>query len=153
VATSTDVVKVQVPESAPIEKEAAATADDLRTGEFVAVTARPESDGKLTALIVRIFPAALGSVRAGQFPMTGANQGNLMTNATITSWDRSTLVVDFSGEKATFAVPADAELIKSVPAQFGDLQVGWRVLAVPASRQPDGTIVARSVNALGNPVR
>ena len=38
-------------------------------------------------------------------------------------------------------------------AQFGDLQVGWRVLAVPASRQPDGTIVARSVNALGNPLR
>ena len=36
---------------------------------------------------------------------------------------------------------------------FGELQVGWRVLAVPASRQPDGTIVARSVNALGNPLR
>jgi hypothetical protein len=143
VATNTGWRKVDVPDSATILTEGRGTSADLVAGTLVAVTSK--QDG--TAQIVRLFPQG-ANPRIGQFPMQGANAGNLMTNAKIDSFDGSKLNLDYNGEKATINVPADAQIIKPTPGAFTDIVVGARV-------QMNGTVngdtlTARSVTIYGN---
>ena len=138
--------------TAVIEREALGTVADLRPGLLVGVTARANASNQLVASQVRVFPAVLQTVRAGQFPMTGAQSGNLMTNGTIESVSASEVVVDYSGEKARFQIPATCDIVKSVPAVFSDIRETYRV-TVTGDRNSAGVILARTVNILGNPLR
>jgi hypothetical protein len=146
VATNTGSRQVQVPESARIEQEGAGTVADLRPGLSVGITGRPDG----TARSIRIFPAALGTPRPGQIPMAGPEQGNIMTNAVIESFDGQTLVVSAAGSSFRIAVPPEAEVLKPIPASFADLAAGKRVIAT-GTAGPDGTLVAGTVNLLGPP--
>lgn len=85
VTTNTGSKTVQLAEDAKIEQEGKGTVSDLLPGVAVGVTGKPDGSN-VTAVSIRIFPAAFGTPRAGQFPMTGANQGNLMTNSVIESF-------------------------------------------------------------------
>ena len=98
------VTTVQIAENASIEQEGKGTTSDLLPGLGVGVTGKPDGSN-VTAVSIRIFPAALGTPRPGQFPMTGANQGNLMTNSTIESFDGSQLVLNSAGQRYQIAVP------------------------------------------------
>jgi hypothetical protein len=146
VATNTGSRQVQVPESARIEQEGTGTVADLRPGLSVGITGRPDG----TARSIRIFPAALGTPRPGQIPMSGPEQGNIMTNAVIESFDGQTLVVSAAGSSFRIAVPPEAEVLKPIPASFADLAAGKRVVAT-GTVAPDGTLVAATVNLLGPP--
>jgi hypothetical protein len=146
VATNTGSRQVQVPESARIEQEGTGTVADLRPGLSVGITGRPDG----TARSIRIFPAALGTPRPGQIPMSGPEQGNIMTNAVIESFDGQTLVVSAAGSSFRIAVPPDAEVLKPIPASFADLAAGKRVIAT-GTPGADGTLVAGTVNLLGPP--
>jgi hypothetical protein len=146
VATNTGSRQVQVPESARIEQEGTGTVADLRPGLSVGITGRPDG----TARSIRIFPAALGTPRPGQIPMSGPEQGNIMTNAVIESFDGQTLVVSAAGSSFRIAVPPEAEVLKPIPVSFADLAAGKRVIAT-GTVSPDGTLVAATVNLLGPP--
>jgi hypothetical protein len=82
--------------------------------------------------------------------MNGANQGNLMTNSTIESFDGSKLVLNSGGQKYEIAVPGGTEVLKPVPATLGALAPGVRVLAV-GTPGADGSLQATSVNIMGAP--
>lgn len=138
--------RVQVPESARLEQEGRGATTDLQPGLSVDVTGKPDG----MALSIRIFPAALGTLRPGQFPMTGANQGNMMTNSVIESFDGKMLVVMGGANRFTITVPSDVEVLKPVPAKMEDLQVGKRILAV-GTPGANGLFIAASVNILGTP--
>jgi hypothetical protein len=142
VATNTGWRKVDVPDSATITTEGKGTGADLVAGTLVAVTSK--QDG--TAQIVRLFPQG-SSPRIGQFPMQGANAGNLMTNARIASFDGTVLKLDYNGEQAQITVPADAEIVKPVQGSITDIVVGARVQA-NGSVSGD-TLTARSVTIFG----
>jgi hypothetical protein len=143
VATNTGWRKVDVPDSATIQTEGKGTPADLVTGALVGVTGKPDG----TAVSIRIFPTG-ATPRTGQFPMNGAQTGNVMTNAKIEGFDGKTLSLDFEGQKASITVPPAAEIVKPVPAAFSDIQVGARVQA-NGSVSGD-TLTARSVTLLPN---
>jgi hypothetical protein len=151
VNTNTGAKHVQVAEDARIEQEGKGTLADLLPGLGVGVTGKPEGSG-VTAESIRIFPAALGTPRPGQFPMNGANQGNLMTNSVIESFDGSKLVLNAGGQRYEIAVPAGTEVLKPVPAAFSALAPGTRVLAT-GTPGADGTLRAVTVNLMGSPPR
>ena len=146
VATGTGPKQVQVPESARIEQEGKGAVDDLKPGLSVGVTGKPDG----TAKSIRIFPAAQGTPRPGQIPMSGPEQGNIMTNAVIESFDGKTLVLTAAGSRFSITVPPDTEVLKPVPATFADLATDKRVIAA-GTLGPDGTLVASTVNLLGPP--
>ena len=138
--------QVQVAESAHIEQEGKGVIADLQPGLSVGITSQPDG----TAKSIRVFPAALGTPKPGQFPMAGAEQGNLMTNSVIQSFDGSTLTVSAAGTSFQITVPPETEVLKPLAASFSDLAAGKRVLA-SGTASADGSLVATSVNILGTP--
>jgi hypothetical protein len=116
VATNTGVRKVRVADNATVLIEGAGTAADLKPGAMVGVTGKPDG----TAVVVRLFPPGIVP-KPSQFPMGGQQTGNVMTNASIVSFDGKSLTVDLGGEKATLQVPPEAQIVKPVPSSFAEV--------------------------------
>jgi len=94
VATKTGWRKVVVPDAARIQTERKGATGDLVPGVHVGVTGKPDG----TAVSVRLFPPGIVP-KPSQFPMAGARTGNVMTNASIVSFDGKPLVVDLGGKR------------------------------------------------------
>jgi hypothetical protein len=107
-----------------------ATLADLRVGDYVAVTAKRQSDNTLLATIVNVFPDTVRGVGAGQRPL---NSGDLMTNATIDSVDATGFTVKFPEGTAQVKLSPDAQITRQVTATLTDLKEGSQVLAVVAN--------------------
>src|SRR5436190_9679766 len=144
VVTNTGPRTVRVADNATLQFEGEGTTADLTPGKMVAITGKPDG----TAVVVRMFPAGV-AVKPTQFPMGGAQAGNVMTNATIDSFDGKTLTVDLGGQKQTMTVPPEVQIVKPVPSSFGELKPGVRIIAVGT---PDGDgLTATSVTILTQP--
>ena len=150
ITSNTGPKQVELTEDAKIEQEGKGSVSDLLPGLGVGITGKPDANNNVTAVSIRIFPSALGTPRPGQFPMTGANQGNLMTNSVIESFDGSKLVLNAAGQRYEIGVPPGTEVFKPVPAALSALTQGVRVLAAgtPAA---DGSLRAMSINIVGAP--
>ena len=127
--------------------------EDIKVGDFIAVTARKESNGSLTALSINIFaPALRGRVREGQWPM---DTGNIMTNAVVTEYvsrvSGRTISLAITGGTPTIAVAPSAEVHRLVLITLQDLRAGMHV-TVRGSTNADGSVTATSVTVEG-PVR
>jgi hypothetical protein len=149
ISTNTGSRDVQLAEDVRLEEEGKGTLADLLPGLSVGITGRPDGQN-VTAVSIRIFPAALGTPRPGQFPMNGAQAGNVMTNSVIESFDGSNLSVNAAGQRFLIAVPPGTEVLKPVPATLGELVPGTRV-QVTSAPTPDGSVRATSVNLVGLP--
>jgi hypothetical protein len=145
VATNTGVRKVRVADNAVILKEGTGTLADLVAGAMVGVTGKPDG----TAVSVRFFPPGI-SPKPSQFPMTGAQAGNVMTNATIVAFDGKVLTVDLAGEKAMLTIPPETQIIKPQPSTFAEIKPGVRVIAAGA---PDGDVLAAQSVTISAPAR
>ena len=103
------------------------TAGDLKTGDYVAVTAKRQPDNTLLASIVNVFPPSRKGVGVGQRPMTG---GNLMTNATIDKIDGDAFTVTFPGGGAQVKLASNAQVNRFADASASDLKAGMKVSAL-----------------------
>jgi hypothetical protein len=120
--------------------------EDIRTNEFVGVTARREGDGGLTAISINIFPPEFrGRVREAQFVM---DTGNIMTNAVVFQnvrrVDGRTLYLRLPDGATVITVPKDAPVFRLTVIGAGDLRPGMRV-QVRGTGNADGSILATSV--------
>jgi hypothetical protein len=118
----------------------------IKPNDFVAVTAKRESDGSLTAILINIFPPEFkGRVREAQFVM---DTGNIMTNATVFQnvrrIDGRTLYLRLPDGSTIISVPKDASVYRLTVIKMGDLRPGMKVV-VRGTGNPDGSIVAASV--------
>jgi hypothetical protein len=89
-----------------------ATPADLLPGYYVAITARPDLDGKLIASIISTFPEEQRGTGEGQRPMEGEN---LMTNANIDDAVVDTvtgaeLQVSFLGQSANVRITPETRV-------------------------------------------
>ena len=62
--------------------------------------------------------------------MSGANQGNLMTNAVIDAFDGTNLMVSAANQQYRIVVPSTTNIVKQVPATLNDIAPGKRIIAV-----------------------
>jgi hypothetical protein len=144
VATATGVRRVRVADNASVMIEGQGSGEDLKSGVLVGITGKPDG----TAVIVRLFPPGIVP-KPSQFPMGGAQAGNIMTNASVVSFDGNALVVDLGGERATITVPPEAQIVKPVPSSFGEIKPGTRIAAVGT---PEGDLlVATTVTIITQP--
>lgn len=102
------------------------TPADLKTGLFVAVTAKRQTDNTLLASAVNVFDESLRGVGVGQRPMTG---GNLMTNATIDQVTGDTFTVTWDGGGAKIKLAPDAKIGKIVIGSLADIKEGATISA------------------------
>jgi hypothetical protein len=143
VATNTGARKVRVADNAVVLKNGVGTVSDLVAGSLVGVTGKPDG----TAISIQFFPPGI-SPKPSQFPMTGAQAGNVMTNASIVSFEGSTLTVDLGGENVTLTVPPDTRIIKPQPSTFSEIKPGLRVFAVGT---PDGDVLVAQTVTITTP--
>lgn len=116
---------------------------DVVAGEFVAVTAKKEAGGMLTAVAINIFPAPLrGQIREGQWPM---ETGDIMTNAVITQnvtrVSGHMLYLAYKGGTAMINVSPMATVRRMTVITLGKLKTGMHVTA-HGTQNPDGSIAA-----------
>ncbi len=113
--------------------------EDIVAGEFIAVTAKKEADGALTAVEINILPAALrGKSREGQWPM---ETGNIMTNAVVTRVSGRTLSLTYKDGTAMIKIPPQATVHRLTLVTLGDLKAGMHVTA-HGTKNADGSIAA-----------
>jgi len=129
-----------------VEKRAFA---DIKPGDFVASGGVRGPDGKIHAVELRIFPAALRGLGEGQRPWSVKPDG-VMTNATVGTVTASpgggVLHVTYEGGQSEFAVGPGVPILAYVPADESLLKPGAAVLLV-AQKQADGTLTANRVTA------
>ena len=63
-----------------------------------------------------------------------------MTTGQIEAFDGTTMALEFEGQKASIAVPPEAEIVKPIPVALTDVAVGTRV-------QAQGTISGDTMTA------
>jgi hypothetical protein len=103
------------------------TPPDLKTGQYVAVTAKRQADNTLLASVVNVFDESLRGVAPGQRPMTG---GNLMTNATIDKVDGDSFTVTWDGGGAQVKLAPDAKVGRIAIVSLTDIKEGGAVSAL-----------------------
>ena len=132
----------------------------LDRGQYVGVTAAPQSDGTLVASQVNVFPESMRGTAEGHRPManlpgstmtnaTVREVANTVTNASVTAVsgiaDARRLVLSYAGGEKTVIVPSSAAVVFSEIGDRSALVRGAHVV-VYATRRPDGSVVSERVS-------
>src|ERR1700730_9434228 len=125
------------------------TVADIKPGDFLASGGVRGTDGKIHAVEVRIFPAALRGTGEGQRPWD-VKPGGVMTNATVGTVSQSpeggVVRVTYKGGESEYIVGPEVPVLAYVPADMGLLKPGAAV-QLTAQKHPDGTLTANRVTA------
>jgi hypothetical protein len=125
------------------------TVADVKPGDFLASGGVRGTDGKIHAVEVRIFPAALRGTGEGQRPWDGKPDG-VMTNATVGTVSQSpeggVVRVTYKGGESEYIVGPEVPVLAYVPADMGLLKPGAAVV-LTAQKHPDGNLTANRVTA------
>lgn len=124
--------------------------DDVSAGDYVAVTAAKQADGKLHSTKLRIFPDALHGMGEGQRPMEDAE--TVMTNATVARVVRvpeggRILEVKYRNETAEIIVDPQVPVTAVVWSDASVLKPGMNVVVFVA-KEKDGAVKARTILAV-----
>lgn len=123
---------------------------DIHEGDFIASTSVKGSDGKLHAIEIHIFPAALkGRIPEVQVPYDLVPD-SIMTNAIVTGTaaapEGNVLKMTFKGHETELVVPPDAIIVAYAPGDPSLLKSGTYVV-VFATKKADGSFTAANVTA------
>ncbi|HUC60987.1 MAG TPA: hypothetical protein VMF53_03445 [Alphaproteobacteria bacterium] len=122
---------------------------DIKVDDYVASTSVRGTDGRLHAVEVHIFPAAMRGTAEGQFPWDLVPD-SLMTNATVTGIVKqagaTALTVSYKGKSSVIMVGPDVPVVGYAPGDASLLKPGAAVF-VFAFKHPDGSLTSASVTA------
>lgn len=124
-----------------------ASADDIKSGDYVGIASLPKSDGGDGALEVLIFPAAMKGTGEG-ISAYDLKPNSKMTNATVSNIDRGAsgqeLTLSFKGEQRKMSVPTGTPIVTFANATQSNLVAGAAVI-VTAEKAADGTLSASRI--------
>lgn len=133
----------------------AETLNDIKPGEKVGITSVKGPDGTRQAVEIHIFPAALSTVRMGEFPWD-LGAGSLMTNAPVAEVSSApqgqTIKLSLNGKEEVIVVPPGTPIVTYEPGDPALLKPGAAVFVL-ARKEPNGSLAAVSVTAEKNGVR
>lgn len=117
---------------------------DIKSGDFLAITSKKNSDGSLSAFDVRRFPKP---VNPGHRPFDGRDD-QTMTNAAVSAMDSSAqgreIVVSYEGGSQKVIVSDSASVTARAPGERSHLVVGAPI-SVSADADAGGKLTARSI--------
>lgn len=121
---------------------AAASAADIKKGDYVGVASIPQQGGGDGALEVLIFPAGMAGTGEGSYPWD-LQENSTMTNATVSNAvenvDGRSLTLTYPDGERTVALPEGIPVVTFAEADRSDLVEGATVF-VPATKAADGTL-------------
>jgi len=120
----------------------------IKPGSFIGTAAMTQSDGRLVALEVLVFPEAMRGVGDGHYPWD-LQPESTMTNATVATLadtpNGREMSLTFKGGTNTVTVPKGVPIVTFEPGDKSMLKPGAKIFAV-TQKQPDGSLTAARVN-------
>ena len=141
---------MRVPRKAKINVLSPLTLRDIKTGDFVGVTALLRG-GELQALEVHVFPEAMRGTGEGHYDWDlepGSTMTNANVDAVVASNDGEKLTLSYKGGMQQIVVPPSTPVITFSPAPRTMLKRGASVFLI-ARRSENGGLTALRI-LLGN---
>ena len=142
------MMNVKVADDARVAALVKATLADIKTDSFIGIAGIPEADGSIKAYSIHIFlPAQRGVVPDRHGPWDG-RPGSTMTNAYVAdmvSKDGETLTVKYKDGEKKIIVTKDTVIAAAAPGNKDELKSGAQIIIMASEKQPDGTILAKSM--------
>ena len=143
------MLNVKVADDARVAALVKASLADIKKDSFIGIAGIPLPDGSIQAFSIHIFlPAQRGVVPDRHGPWD-ARPGSTMTNAYVEdlvhSKDGETLMVKYKdGEKKIIVMP-ETVIAAVAPGNKSELKAGTPVIIMAAEKQPDGSMLAKTL--------
>jgi len=143
------MLNVKVADDARVAALVKASLADIKKDSFIGIAGIPQPDGSIQAFSIHIFlPAQRGVVPDRHGPWD-ARPGSTMTNAyvedLVQSKDGKTLMVKYKdGEKKIIVMP-ETVIAAVAPGNKSELKAGTPVIIMTAEKQPDGSMLAKTL--------
>ena len=143
------MLNVKVADDARVAALVKASLADIKKDSFIGIAGIPQPDGSIQAFSMHIFlPAQRGVVPDRHGPWD-ARPGSTMTNAyvedLVQSKDGKTLMVKYKdGEKKIIVMP-ETVIAAVAPGNKSELKAGTPVIIMAAEKQPDGSMLAKTL--------
>ncbi len=149
-------LKIHLADNFTVSAAKAVALADIKPGDFVGPASRMGADGKLVAISLQLFPAALrGVVPEGHGPWD-LEPGSMMTNATVAALVQASgvgeLTLQYKGGSQTIQVPKDVPIFTTVPGDRS-LLVPGAYIVTSARVGADGTLSSARVAVSKDGVR
>jgi outer membrane lipoprotein SlyB len=140
---------VKLSDHARVSALVKASLAEIKTDSFIGVAGMPQPDGSIQAFSIHIFlPAQRGVVPDRHGPWD-ARPGSTMTNAnvesTIAAKDGETLTVKYKDGEKKIVVTPQTVIAAVAPRKKEDLRIGAQVIVFAWDKQPDGSVLAKSM--------
>lgn len=149
-------VKINLADNATVSAVKALALADIKPGDFVGPASRMGPDGKLVAISVQVFPAALrGVVPEGHGPWD-VEPGSMMTNAIVAGMVQassgSELTLEYKGGSQKVVVSPNVPIFTTVPGDRS-LLVPGAYIVTSARAANDGTLTSARISVSKDGVR
>ncbi|MBI2316888.1 MAG: hypothetical protein HYY28_13580 [Betaproteobacteria bacterium] len=149
-------LKVKLADNVTVSAAKSVALADIKPGDFVGPASRPGPDGKLVAISLQVFPAALrGVVPEGHTPWD-LEPGSMMTNAIVATVAQAPngreLKLEYKGGTQTVVVPAGVPVFTTVPGDRSLLVPGATIFTI-ARPGPDGALSSARISVSKDGVR
>ena len=143
------MLNVKIDEKARVSALVKASLADIKKDSFIGIAGMPQTDGSIQAFSVHIFlPAQRGVVPDRHGPWD-AKAGSTMTNAYVESAvqgkDGETLMVKYKDGEKKIVVTKDTAIAAAAPGSKDELKAGAQVIIFGWAKQPDGSVLAKSL--------
>lgn len=146
VKTKDGLARVAITEKTGYAAVFASRIEEIKTGEYVGITAKRGADGGWQAVEVHIFPEAMRGLSEGHYPWDFP--GTTMTNAVVgevgQKVDGRLLTLTPKGQSVQILVPPTASIVRIEVRKHEVVQVGAGTVVV-ARKGPDGSLTALRV--------
>jgi outer membrane lipoprotein SlyB len=142
-------LQVRVADDARVAALVKASLADIKPDTFIGIAGMPRPDGSIEAFSIHIFlPAQRGVVPDRHGPWD-ARPGSTMTNAyvesSVASTDGQTLMVKYKDGQQKIVVTPATVITAVAPGDKSELKAGTPIIIMAADKQPDGSVVAKTV--------
>ena len=143
------MLNVKVADDARVAALVKASLADIKKDSFIGIAGIPQPDGSIQAFSIHIFLAAQRGVVPDRHGPWDARPGSTMTNAyvedLVQSKDGETLMVKYKdGEKKIIVMP-ETVIAAVAPGNKSELKAGMPVIIMAAEKQPDGSMLAKTL--------
>ena len=142
-------VKVRMTDNVAVFAVVKTSLSEIKEGSYIGVTGLPEPDGTQKAIAVHIFPENQRGAAEGFRPWD-ARANSTMTNATVAQTVKGTdgqnITVKYKDGEKKVIVPPNTPIVSFTPGSKDDLKPGAQMIVFAGQKQPDGSIVAPTIN-------
>lgn len=143
------LVNARLAEDARVTALVKATLADIKPATFIGIAGMPRPDDSVEAFSIHIPPAAQRGNGEGERPWD-ARAGSTMTNAyfvssAVVGTDNQTLTVKYKDSVKKVVVTPATAIVTATPVEKGELKAGAQIIIFGSEKQPDGTILIKSM--------